>query len=423
MKVIRSLILLLLLVAQGTLSLAAQNREVTGTVLDTMDEPLAGVTVMEAGTTNGCMTDLDGKFSIKVAADATVTLNFSYVGFTPQSVKVAPGDNALHIVMKEDAVMLEETVVIGYGSVKKSDATGSVAIVTPDDIDAGISTSAQDLLVGASPGVVVTPDGGNPVGGATIRIRGGSSLSATNDPLIVIDGVPMTNQSGAAGTNPMTSINPQNIESMTILKDASATAIYGSRASNGVIIITTKRGKSGRPQVNFAANVHVATARKTLNVMDAAEFTDFVTNRVGTPAAIGMLGKGSTDWQKEVLRTAISHDYDLSVGGTVGFLPYRVSASYTNNKGIVVKSDLQRATVGINLSPKFFDEKLSVNLNVNGSYIKSEEADLGAVGAATSFNPTLPIYSPYNTVGNSGLTMFNGYTQVLNGDGGLELQA
>lgn len=412
--------LTLVLVLTMAFPALAQKITVNGTVFEPEGEPAIGASVEVQGAQMGVATDIDGNFQLQVAPDAVLTI--SYVGCDTQTIPVE-GRTRITVRLKTNTVAMNELVVVGYGAVKKSDATGSVAVIKPDEIEAGIAKSAQDLLVGASPGVVVTPDGGNPVGGATIRIRGGSSLSATNDPLIVIDGVPMTNQSGAAGTNPMTSINPQNIESMTILKDASATAIYGSRASNGVIIITTKRGKSGRPQVNFAANVHVATARKTLNVMDAAEFTDFVTNRVGTPAAIGMLGKGSTDWQKEVLRTAISHDYDLSVGGTVGFLPYRVSASYTNNKGIVVKSDLQRATVGINLSPKFFDEKLSVNLNVNGSYIKSEEADLGAVGAATSFNPTLPIYSPYNTVGNSGLTMFNGYTQVLNGDGGLELQA
>ena len=402
--------LTLVLVLTMAFPALAQKITVNGTVFEPEGEPAIGASVEVQGAQMGVATDIDGNFQLQVAPDAVLTI--SYVGCDTQTIPVE-GRTRITVRLKTNTVAMNELVVVGYGAVKKSDATGSVAVIKPDEIEAGIAKSAQDLLVGASPGVVVTPDGGNPVGGATIRIRGGSSLSATNDPLIVIDGVPMTNQSGAAGTNPMTSINPQNIESMTILKDASATAIYGSRASNGVIIITTKRGKSGRPQVNFAANVHVATARKTLNVMDAAEFTDFVTNRVGTPAAIGMLGTGNTDWQKEVLRTAISHDYDLSVGGTVGFLPYRVSASYNNNKGIVVKSDLQRATVGNNLSPKLFDEKLSVNLNVNGSYIKSEEADLGAVGAATSFNPTLPIYSPYKTVGNSGLTMFNGYTQVL----------
>lgn len=215
------------------------------------------------------------------------------------------GKTDLKITMKENATMLAETVVIGYGSVKKSDATGSVSVIKPDEIDAGISTSAQDLLVGASPGVVVTTNGGDPTGGGTIRIRGGSSLNASNDPLIVIDGVPMTNQSQGGGMNALTMINPNDIESMTVLKDASATAIYGSRASNGVIIVTTKKGKAGKPVVNVTANMTVNTARKTLNLMNGLEFSDFVKNNLGesSVAQLGYNGEMyNTDWQKEVLR-------------------------------------------------------------------------------------------------------------------------
>lgn len=399
---------------------SAQSITVSGVVTDPEGEPLIGASILVEGTSTGTATNIDGEFTVSCSPNATLVV--SYVGMQTQRVPVADR-TTVNVQMSDGGVQLNEVVAIGYGAVKKSDATGSVAVIKPDDIEAGLATSTQDLLVGASPGLVVTTNGGNPTGGATIRIRGGSSLSANNNPLIVIDGVPQTDQSSAGGTNALTMINPSNIESMTVLKDASATAIYGSRASNGVIIITTKKGSAGKPQVNFSANWHVNTARKTIDVMNAAQFKQTLIDNGFGESTQAQFGDADTDWQKEVLRTAISHDYDLSVGGTVGFLPYRVSASYNNNKGIVVKSDLQRATVGINLSPKFFDEKLSVNLNVNGSYIKSEEADLGAVGAATSFNPTLPIYSPYKTVGNSGLTMFNGYTQVLNGDGGLELQA
>ncbi|MDD2960584.1 MAG: TonB-dependent receptor [Muribaculaceae bacterium] len=391
----------------------AQKITVQGTVVDPSGEPLIGASIAAKGTSTGTATDFDGKFSIAVEKDATLVV--SYVGYETQNVAVN-NQTSLRIVLKDSGVRLDEVVAIGYGTVKKDDATGSVAMVKPTDIEAGLATSAQDLLVGASPGVVVTSNGGNPTGGATIRIRGGSSLSASNDPLIVIDGVPMNGMSNFGGTDPMTMISPDNIESMTILKDASATAIYGSRASNGVIIITTKKGKAGKPQVNFSANFHVNTARNTLDVMNGDEFRDVVTNQLGESSA-AQLGTANTNWQKEVLRTSFSHDYSLSVGGTAGFLPYRVSASYSNNQGILKTSGMQRTTVGFNLSPKFFNGLLQITANAKGAYIKSREADTGAIGAATCFNPTLPVYTDYK-----GGRMFNGYTNVLAG-GKLESQA
>lgn len=409
----RKVWLSLLLALCVTIPAFAQKITVQGTVVDPSGEPLIGASVIPQGTNAGTATDFDGKFQLSVEPNATLVV--SYVGYEPAKIQVN-GQKTLKIQLKDSGVRLDEVVAIGYGTVKKDDATGSVAMVKPTDIEAGLATSAQDLLVGASPGVVVTTNGGNPTGGATIRIRGGSSLSASNDPLIVIDGVPMNGMSNFGGTDPMTMISPDNIESMTILKDASATAIYGSRASNGVIIITTKKGKAGKPQVNFSANFHVNTARKTLNVMNAAEFTDVVTNKVGG-SAVDQLGTANTDWQKEVLRTSFSHDYNLSVGGTAGFLPYRVSASYTDSQGILKTSGMQRTTVGINLSPKFFDGLLQINANVKGAYIKSREADNGAIGAATCFNPTLPVMMDYG-----GVNMFNGYTNVLAG-GKLESQA
>lgn len=383
----------------------AQKITVSGTVTDPTGEPLFGASVHVQGTGNGVATDFDGNYTIKV--DANGTLEVSYVGFKTQSVAVN-GQTTINVVLQEDSEVLGEVVVIGYGAVKKSDATGSVAVIKPDEIEAGISTSAQDMLVGASPGVVVTTDGGNPTGGAAIRIRGGASLSASNDPLIVIDGVPMSGDS-YAGANPLTMISPDNIESMTILKDASATAIYGSRASNGVIIITTKKGQSGAPQVNFTANMHINTARKTWDVLSGDEFRDMVINQIGTESAIAQLGTANTNWQKEVLRTSISHDYSLGVGGTVGILPYRVSASYTSNEGILKTSNMERTTVGFKLTPKFFDGHLSVLANANGAYIKTRQADTGAVGTALTYNPTLPVYS--------GLNMYNGYTTLVDKSG------
>ena len=391
----------------------AQKITVSGTVTDPTGEPLIGASVLVQGTSNGVATDIDGNYSISV--DANGTLVVSYVGYETQNVAVG-GQTTVNVVLQENSVVLGEVVAIGYGAVKKSDATGSVAVIKPDEIEAGISTSAQDLLVGASPGVVVTPDGGNPTGGAAIRIRGGASLSASNDPLIVLDGVPLSDQ-GYGGTNPLTMISPDNIESMTVLKDASATAIYGSRASNGVIIITTKKGQSGRPQVNFTANMHVNTARKTWDVMTGDQFRDMVINQIGTESAIAQLGDANTNWQDEVLRTSISQDYSLSVGGTAGFLPYRVSASYTNNQGILKTSGMDRTTVGFNLTPKFFDGLLSIQANAKGSYIKNRMADQGAVGAALTYNPTLPVYSNVTTNNANGLAMYNGYTTLVDASG------
>ena len=391
----------------------AQKITVSGTVSDPAGEPLIGASVLVQGTTTGGQTDFDGNFTLQVNPNATLVI--SYVGYHTQEVPVN-GQTTINVVLQENSVVLGEVVAIGYGAVKKSDATGSVAVIKPDEIEAGISTSAQDMLVGASPGVVVTTDGGNPTGGATIRIRGGASLSASNDPLIVLDGVPLSDQ-GYGGTNPLTMVSPENIESMTILKDASATAIYGSRASNGVIIITTKKGKSGKPQINFTANMHVNTARKTWDVMSGDEFRDVVMNQIATESAISQLGTANTNWQDEVLRTTVSHDYSLSVGGQVGFLPYRVSASYTNNNGILETSRMDRTTVGFNLTPKFFNGLLSIQAKADGTYIKNRMADQGAVGAALTYNPTLPVYTNYNMADYGKTQIYGGYTTLTDASG------
>ena len=360
----------------------AQTVTVQGTVTDEQGEPIIGANVLAKGTAVGQATDFDGKFSINVPKDAV--LQVSYIGYLTQEVAVN-GQTEIKVVLKENSVVLDEVVAIGYGTVKKEDATGSVSVVKPDEIEAGLATSAQDLLVGKSPGVVVTSAGGDPQANATIRIRGGSSLNATNDPLIVIDGVPIDNTSVQGMSNPLAMVSPDNVESMTVLKDASATAIYGSRASNGVIIITTKKGKSGKPQVNFSANMYVNKARKTVDVLTASEFRDVITNYwgaghdatlafgpVGDPAAkrdphnnayLDRKWRDNHDWQDDVLRTSVSHDYNLSVGGAAGILPYRVSVNYTQNNGIVHGSSMDRLTAGINLTPKFFDGHLSVQLN------------------------------------------------------------
>lgn len=386
----------LLLVLCLSFPALAQNITVTGTVYEPEGEPAIGASVKPKGSTHGVATDFDGNFTIQVAPNAI--LEVSYVGCDPQEIAVN-GRTNITVHLKTNSVAMNELVVVGYGVVKKSDATGAVGVVKPTDIEAGLASTAQDLLVGASPGVVVSKKGGNPSEGAAIQIRGGASLNASNDPLVVIDGVPMNNRGVTGSANVLSLVSPENIESMTILKDASATAIFGSRASNGVIIITTKTGKSGRPQVNFAANFYVANARNYLDMMDGDTFRKFIVGRYGadSPQAAA-LGTANTDWQREVLRTSFSQDYSLSVGGTAGILPYRVAVNYTDTEGIIKESDNERIGASINLTPKFFDDLLSVNVNVKGAVINNNW-DRGTLGGATAFNPTLPIHSP-NVFGN-----------------------
>lgn len=393
----------------------AQSITVRGTVVDPSGEPLIGASILAEGTSVGTATDIDGNYTINVSPDATLV--FSYVGYDPQSIAVK-GRTDINVTMKENSVMLNEVVAIGYGVVKKSDATGSVAVVKPDEIEAGLATSVQDMLVGQTPGVVVTTAGG-PEGGANIRIRGGSSLNASNDPLIVLDGVPLDNGGVQGMGNPLAMISPENIESMTILKDASATAIYGARASNGVIIVTTKRGKSGKPQVNFSANMYVNTAQKRWEVLSANEFRDLITSRFGEESAESqLLGDASTDWQDEVLRTTVSSDYNLSIGGTAGILPYHANISYTNSNGIIKTSKMDRLTLGFNLSPKFFQDHLSVNANVKGYYVRNQFGDAGALSAALNYDPTQKVRANIPVAGgNSGQQyLFNGFYEIFNTD-------
>ncbi len=409
--------LTLLLAFCLSLPALAQKIAVQGTVVDAAGEPLIGASVMPQGTTYGTATDFDGKFRIEVAPNATLVV--SYVGYTTQNVPV-DGRTQIKIELKDSSINLDEVVAIGYGVVKKSDATGSVSMVKPSEVQAGLATSAQDLLVGQTPGVVVTTNGGQPEGGGKIRIRGGSSLNASNDPLIVIDGVPLDNTSVQGMSNPLAMIAPDNIESMAVLKDASATAIFGSRASNGVIIVTTKKGAlgNGRPQVNFSANMYVNTARKTWKVLDATQYSGIVKDYFGADSdAAKNLSTSSTNWQDQVLRTTVSSDYNLSIGGGLGgWLPYRVALTYTNNNGILKTSAMDRFTAGINLTPKFFNGLLSVNANVKGYYFRNKFADEGSVGAALAFDPTRSLYTNYNMgSGYKGKSLFNGYTTWMNG--------
>ena len=408
----RKTLLVALLSLCMSLPAFAQKITVQGTVVDETGEALIGASVLVKGTADGAATDFDGNFTVK--ADPKATLVVSYVGYITQEVAV-DGRTQIKVVLKENSTVLDEVVAIGYGTVKKNDATGSVSTIKPSEIQAGLATSVQDLLVGQTPGVVVTTSAG-PEGSGQIRIRGGASLNASNDPLIVVDGVPLDNGSVQGMGNSLSMIAPDNIENMVILKDASATAIYGSRASNGVIIITTKKGKAGKPQVNFSANMYINTARKTWNMLDGNQYRELLTKYHGEDSeAVKAMGTANTDWQDEILRTTVSSDYNLSVGGTAGILPYRVAVSYTNNNGILKTSKMDRLTFGFNLTPEFFGGKLKVQANAKGYYIKNQFADGGAIGTALSSDPTRTIYTDYDTNATNlygkkaAWTLYNGY--------------
>lgn len=378
----------------------AQNVALKGNVKDANGEAIIGASVLQAGTTNGTITDIDGNFILSAPEGSSITI--SYVGYVTQNI-VNHGQSNLIVVLKEDSEVLDEVVVIGYGQVKKNDLTGSVTAIDADKMVKGAVSSATDMLTGKAAGVSVVSSGGAPGAGATIRIRGGSSMSASNDPLIVIDGVPVDNSEIKGMSNPLLTVHPSDIATFTILKDASATAIYGSRASNGVILITTKTGKEGKVKVGYNGSFSVNTRAGKIDVMDADEFRNFVITKFGadSPQAEA-LGSANTDWQDQIFHAAVSTDHNVSVSGAVPHMPYRVSASYSTENGILKTSNMQRTTGAINLNPNFFDKKLNIQLNVKGIYNRNRFADTGAIGAATQFNPTKPVYQ-------DGLAFGNGY--------------
>lgn len=389
-------------------SVHAQQLTVTGVITDAKDgSPLPGVTIILKGSSTGTVTDIDGKYSIKASKGQSLT--YSFVGYKSQVVVVE--SNSYNIKLQTDNMSIDEVVVIGYGTVKKSDATGSVSVVSSKDFNDGAISSPDQLITGRIAGVQVTSAGGAPGAGSTIRIRGGSSLSAKNDPLVVVDGVPLDNDGVVGMGNPLTTINPNDIETFTVLKDASATAIYGSRASNGVIIITTKKGKKGSSMsVNYAGNVSVGVPTKTIDVLSGDQFRTLF-NEKGLVS--DRLGDASTDWQDEIYRTAVSTDHNVSLSGAVKSMPYRVSLGYTNENGILKTSKMDRTTAAANLSPSFLDDHLKVNLNAKYSFTKNHFADQGAIGNALRFNPTV---NPYST--DPLFAKFGGYYTDLNADKG-----
>lgn len=389
----------------------AQQVVVKGNVVDETGEPVIGASVKVVGGTLGTVTDIDGNFTLN--ADKKSTIEVTYIGYEP--VKMQAGQN-LTIHLKNTSSTLNEVVVIGYGAVKKSDLTGSVTALKPDSKNKGLVVNAQDMLSGKVAGVNVTSNSGEPGVGTQIRIRGGSSLNASNDPLIVIDGVPMDNNKvgvtmGNSASNLLSTINPQDIESFNVLKDASATAIYGSRGSNGVIIITTKKGHKGqKPEVSYSGSVSVSQKKKTYDMMDGDQYRAYVKSLFNeNDDAVKALGTANTDWQDLIYRTAVSHDHNVTVAGSAGkFLPYRVSVGYTSQQGILKNSDYNRYTASVNLNPSLLNDHLNLNLNAKGMFSKAKKADTGAIGNAVSFDPT---QSPYAFTSQRDLAMLGANAQ------------
>lgn len=389
--------LVLLLMLANVSAWAQETIAIRGKITDSRDgTPLPGVTIIEKGTTRGTATDINGEYTMNVSPGAVLVISF--IGYLQEEIPVNNG-TVIDYSLVEDITTLGEVVVVGYGTQRREDVTGSVATVSEKDFNIGQMTTPEQLLQGKVAGVQITSNGGAPGSGARIRIRGGSSLNANNDPLIVIDGVPLDNTQVSGAANPLSFINPNDIESFNILKDASATAIYGSRASNGVIIITTKKGKRGDElQVNYSTTLSIAQIASTVDVLSGDEFRQVVQQQ-GNANQIALLGNENTDWFDVIFRDAFSQDHNISLTGAYKVMPYRLSVGYLNQDGILKTSNLKRTSGSLNLNPTFFDNHLKVNLNLKGTINKSRFADEGAIGAAARFDPTKPIYDPENNFG------------------------
>ena len=388
----------------------SQVKTISGKVTDAGNgEMLPGVSVVVKGTTKGTATNFDGDYKIDV--EANQTLIFSFIGYTSQEIVVG-SENVLNVKLALSVESLEEVVVIGYGQVKKEDATGSVTAISSDDFNVTAMTSPIGLVSGKIAGVQITTGGGAPGEGATIRIRGGSSLSASNDPLIVVDGVPVDNDGVSGMRSPLSTIHPSDIETFTVLKDASATAIYGSRASNGVIIITTKKGRKGTGlQVGYNGYTSLSVKSGEIDVLSSDEFRSLVKQEKGENSnAAKLLGTANTNWQDEIYESAISIDHNISLTGNIKEMPFRASVGYTNENGILKTSGMERGTATLGFNPSFFDSHLRFNLNLKGMLVRNEFANQGAIGSAVSFDPTKPVYS--------GSSKYGGYFTWLqpNGD-------
>lgn len=385
----------------------AQTRTIKGEVTDAQNgEALIGATVMVEGEKGGTVTDFDGNFSLQVSSSAK-KIKVSYIGYIDKVLSIS--DN-MKVKLESDSKALADVVVIGYGTARKSDLTGSVATVKSKDFNKGLVSSPEQLINGKVSGVQIMSNSGSASAGSTIRVRGGASLNASNDPLIVLDGVPLE-QGGISGnsSNFLSMINPSDIESMTVLKDASSTAIYGSRASNGVIIITTKKGQQGAVKVNFNTTNSLQTRAQMVDMLSRDEFVNVI-NQYGTDNQKSLLGTANTDWNDEVYRTAFGTDNNLSVSGSIDkWLPFRVSVGYYNQSGLVRKDNVERWTGNVVLTPNFFQDHLKLTINAKGTLNNNSFNNGGAVWAAATFNPTIPVYS--------GNDKYGGYNEALDADG------
>lgn len=387
-KLLRALLGALLLICLQ--SARAQTKTITGTVQDDKGAAIEGATVSVKGFSAATTTDRLGKFSL-VAPAAAEAIIVSSVGHVMQELSIA-GENSLLITLVPASQTLSDVVVIGYGTVRKRELTGSVATVSSKDFQKGTITTPEQLIAGKIAGVSVTSNGGSPGAGSTIRIRGGASLNASNDPLIVIDGVPVNNTNIYGASNPLSLINPNDIESFTVLKDAASTAIYGSRASNGVILITTKKGAAGKPVYSFSTQLSVSRLIKKADVLSPNEFRHYV-DSLGTAPFQAKLGTANTDWQDEIYQAAITTDNNLSVSGTFKNIPYRISGAYLNQDGILKTDNLQRVSAGISLTPFLLNKHLKIDINLKGAINKSRFANGGAISSAVYFDPTQPVYA------------------------------
>lgn len=399
------------LLLSGQISLAQENPKVTdktvsGTVLDDSGYPAIGVTALIKGTSTGTSTDIDGHYKLVVPSDATIV--FSCMGFVTEEIPVN-GRSVIDVQLKADTELLADAVVIGYGTTSKKDLTGSVATMKAEDFNAGLISTPEQLINGKVSGVQIMSSSGSPTAGSTIRIRGGASLNASNDPLIVLDGVPLE-IGGIAGNdgNFMSLINPSDIESMTVLKDASSTAIYGSRASNGVIIITTKKGASEKIRVNLTSTQSVQWKSKLADMLSYDDFVN-VAQSLGTDYS-QYLGTEHTDWNAQIFQPAFGTDNNLSVSGQAAkWLPFRTSVGYYSQDGILKTDNAQRVSGNINLTPSFFHDYLKFNISVKGAYNRNRFANGSAIWNAATFNPTVPVYSGNDTLG--------GYYEIIGSEG------
>jgi iron complex outermembrane receptor protein len=371
----------------------AQTRTIIGKVTDASGSPIAGVTVAVKGKQLAAITTKEGEFRLSNINSGDVLL-FSSEGFNNFEQIVGAAQN-ITVTLTTSISNLNEVVVVGYGTSRKRDLTGAVATVSSKDFQKGQISTPEQMIAGKLPGVSIISNGGQPGSGSTIRIRGGSSIRASNDPLIVIDGIPLAAGGISGAGSPLSFLNSNDIESFTVLKDASAAAIYGTRAANGVILITTKKGTGGKMRVNFSTSLSASTITKKVDVLSADEFRSIV-NAKGTAAQKAMLGTANTDWQDEIYQTALATDNNITFSGGIKNLPYRLSLGYINQNGVLLTDNLQRKSVSLVLNPTFFDNHLKVDLNLKGSSQETRFANTGAIGGAVSFDPTQPVYSNKN---------------------------